>query len=62
VLQLKNNFIFPTINCEDMLEEIAELIDRNKISKKTIHKELNIVAKASFGFGDVNACVLFKKY
>jgi len=62
VLQLKNNFIFPTINSEDMLEEISELIDRNKISNKTIHKELNIVAKASFGFGDVNACVLFKKF
>jgi len=24
--------------------------------------KLNIIAKASFGFGDVNACVIFKKY
>jgi len=27
-----------------------------------ISKEVNVVAKASFGFGDVNACVIFKKY
>jgi 3-oxoacyl-(acyl-carrier-protein) synthase len=27
-----------------------------------IQKELNIVAKASFGFGDVNGCVIFKKF
>jgi 3-oxoacyl-(acyl-carrier-protein) synthase len=24
--------------------------------------KLNIIAKASFGFGDVNACIIFKKY
>jgi len=62
VLQLKENFIFPSINCEDVHPKIAELIDIQKIPKKVIHQKVNIVAKASFGFGDVNACVLFKKY
>jgi len=62
VLQLKENFIFPSINCEDVHPEIAKLIGINKIPRKTIHQEVNIVVKASFGFGDVNACVIFKKY
>jgi 3-oxoacyl-(acyl-carrier-protein) synthase len=62
VLQLKENFIFPSINCEDVHPRIAELIDINKIPNKVIYQDVNVVAKASFGFGDVNACVIFKKY
>ncbi|RAR48459.1 beta-ketoacyl-[acyl-carrier-protein] synthase family protein [Flavobacterium lacus] len=62
VLQLKHGFIAPNINCEDLHPEISATIDSSKIPKKLIHKELNIVIKASFGFGDVNACVVFKKF
>jgi 3-oxoacyl-(acyl-carrier-protein) synthase len=62
VLQLHHNFIFPSTNCEDIHPEITAIIDANKIPQKCIEKELAIVAKASFGFGDVNACLLFKKY
>jgi len=62
VLQLKEGFIFPNINCEDVHPEIEKIISEERIPKKMINKELNIVAKASFGFGDVNACVIFKKY
>jgi len=62
VLQLYHGFIFPNINCEDLNSEISEHIDNERIPQKLIEKELNIVAKASFGFGDVNGCVIFKKY
>jgi 3-oxoacyl-(acyl-carrier-protein) synthase len=62
VLQIKNNFIFPNVNCEDLNPTIAELISPQKIPQKTIQKEINILTKASFGFGDVNACVVLKKY
>lgn len=62
VLQLYQNFIFPNRNCEDINPEILEFIDESKIPQKLIERELNIVAKASFGFGDVNGCVIFKKY
>ena len=62
VLQIYNNFIFPNINCEDVNEQISSLISENKIPKNLIEKEVNIVAKASFGFGDVNGCVIFKKF
>ena len=62
VLQLKGQFIFPNINCEEVHQEIVALIDTDKIPTKIIEKNVTILAKASFGFGDVNACVLFKKY
>jgi 3-oxoacyl-(acyl-carrier-protein) synthase len=62
VLQLKRGFIFPNINCEDLHPEITAVIDKSRIPQQLIEKELNIVAKASFGFGDVNGCVIFGKY
>lgn len=62
VLQLHEVFLFGNTNCEDLHPEITALIDSSKVPFKTINTDLNIIAKASFGFGDVNACVLFKKY
>ena len=62
ILQLHHGFIFPNINCEDLNPEIGLLIDASSIPQKMIAKELLIAAKASFGFGDVNGCVIFKKY
>ena len=62
VLQIKNQFLFPNINCEDVHPAISAMISTDKIPTKMISKDINIVAKASFGFGDVNACVIFKKY
>lgn len=62
VLQLRDGFIFPNTNCEDVSDEITLLISKENIPKEMISKELNIVAKASFGFGDVNGCLIFKKY
>jgi 3-oxoacyl-(acyl-carrier-protein) synthase len=62
ILQLYHNFIFPNINCDDLHPEISAIIDESKIPMRLIEKEINIVAKASFGFGDVNGCVIFKKY
>ncbi len=62
ILQLYHGFIFPNINCEDLHPEISSLIDPSRIPQQLIEKELTIIAKASFGFGDVNGCVIFKKY
>ncbi len=62
VLQIKEQFVFPNINCDDIHPEITKLISPSKIPTAMLKKELQIVAKASFGFGDVNACVIFKKY
>ena len=62
VLQLKHQFIFPNINCNEVHPAILKLISEEKIPKKLLRKKINIVAKASFGFGDVNGCIIFKKY
>lgn len=62
VLQIHQGFIFPNINCEDLNEEITALISEQKIPQTIIEKDISIVAKASFGFGDVNGCVIYKKY
>ena len=62
VLQIYHGFVFPNSNCEDLNPEITALINESKIPQKSIEKEINIVVKASFGFGDVNGCVIFKKY
>lgn len=62
VLQLHQDFIFPNINCEDLNPEITDVIDFNKIPQQLLNTNVNIVAKASFGFGDVNACIILKKY
>ena len=62
ILEIYNGFVFPNINCEDLHPEIVSLVDFDKIPQQLVTKQLNIVAKASFGFGDVNGCVIFKKY
>ncbi len=61
VLQLKHNFIFGNVNAEDLHPEIEQLVGRDRIPTRTIEKQVNILAKASFGFGDVNAVALFKR-
>lgn len=62
VLQVKEDFVFANRNCEDPHPEITNFICSTKIPQTLVKKKVNVVAKASFGFGDVNACILFKKY
>lgn len=62
VLQLKNEFVFGNVNCEPIHPDISKCINPEKIPTKTLSIKPKIVIKASFGFGDVNACIVFKKY
>lgn len=62
ILQLKHQFLFPNINCGEIHPDILKLISKEKIPTQYTPKKLKIIAKASFGFGDVNGCVIFKKY
>lgn len=62
VVQIYEGFVFPNSNCEDLNPDITNIIDASRIPQQLIKKEINILAKASFGFGDVNGCVLLKKY
>jgi len=61
VLQLQKNFIFGNNNCEDLHPGIQKLIGRDKVPENTIFSPLKTAITASFGFGDVNACVIFSK-
>jgi 3-oxoacyl-(acyl-carrier-protein) synthase len=60
ILQLQRGFVHPSRNCEDLHPELEWC--RERIVRRTMERELRIVAKASFGFGDVNACILFQNY
>lgn len=62
IIQLKEQFVAPNINCEDLHEDIVNLIDSSKVPTQIIEHDIDVIAKASFGFGDVNACVLFKRF
>ncbi|HPW98925.1 MAG TPA: beta-ketoacyl-[acyl-carrier-protein] synthase family protein [Flavobacterium sp.] len=62
VLQIHHGFIFPNRNCDDLNEDIVKRIAPEKIPQVFMNKQINIVVKASFGFGDVNGCIVFKKY
>jgi 3-oxoacyl-(acyl-carrier-protein) synthase len=61
ILQLYGGFLHPSINCEDVHPEISAFSER--IPRQILeYPELKIMAKASFGFGDVNSCLIFKKW
>jgi len=60
VLQLSEGFLFKNLNAEPVHQNIKKLISEEKIPLETINYQPNILAKASFGFGDVNACVVLK--
>ena len=62
VLQFKEEQIFGNVNLEDLHPEIEKLVDKSRIPVKTINFRPNTIAKASFGFGDVNACVIFSNF
>jgi 3-oxoacyl-(acyl-carrier-protein) synthase len=62
VLQIVHQFVHPNINLEDPNPEITKLVSIDSLPVKMIKKEVNIVAKANFGFGDVNSCLILSKY
>lgn len=61
VLMVERGFVHPSINCEDVHPEIepyAASIPHDLLERP----DLDVVIKAGFGFGDVNACLVFKKW
>ncbi|WP_316820709.1 beta-ketoacyl-[acyl-carrier-protein] synthase family protein [Pedobacter gandavensis] len=62
LLQMQQGFIAPNINCEDLNPEITSIISASSIPRIQRSHPVQILAKASFGFGDVNSCIIFKKH
>lgn len=60
VLQLAKGFIHGSVNCEDLHPDLEAF--ESRIVRETRDTDATILAKASFGFGDVNACTIFKKF
>ncbi len=60
-LQVYKSFVHGSVNCEDLHEELLPF-SKSIVQQTRETPELKIQAKASFGFGDVNACLLFKKW
>jgi 3-oxoacyl-(acyl-carrier-protein) synthase len=61
VLQLHEGFIHPSLNCEDIHPQIASIA--GSIPHECLEApRLRAALKTSFGFGDVNACVVFRKW
>jgi 3-oxoacyl-(acyl-carrier-protein) synthase len=61
ILQLDGGFVHGSINCEDLHPELVAYADR--IPQRTVDLPgMKVIAKASFGFGDVNACIIFRKF
>lgn len=62
VLQIVHQFVHPNINLEDPNPEITNMVSLESLPTTIIKKEINTVAKANFGFGDVNSCLIFSKF
>jgi 3-oxoacyl-(acyl-carrier-protein) synthase len=62
VLQMHGNFVHGNLNIEELHPEILKIIPAEKIPTATVETKLNIVAKANFGFGDVNSCIILRKF
>ena len=57
LLMMKNNFIAPNIN----LEEIDEAAKALNINTETLNMKLNVVLSNSFGFGGTNCAIVIKR-
>lgn len=62
ILEMKEGFVHPSLNCENLHPQISELVDRDRIPQEVVNKGINIVAKSSFGFGDVNSCLILSNW
>lgn len=61
ILMLHSDFVHPSVNCEDVHPDLVAF--EGSIPRKAKENAGNdIVMKASFGFGDVNACVSFQRW
>ena len=61
VLELTGGFLHPSLNCEDLHPEIAPYADK-VVREYMALPGLTTIAKASFGFGDVNSCLIMRKW
>ena len=57
MIMMNEGFISPSINVEDVVEEISDI---NLVTREN-SEEINSFMSNSFGFGGTNACLIFSK-
>ena len=57
MIMMNEGFISPSINVEDVVEEIGDI---NLVTKEN-NENINSFMSNSFGFGGTNACIIFSK-
>lgn len=63
VLQLHSGFFHPTLNCEDLHPDISRIVAPDRIPQHTLTDTgFRTIIKANFGFGDVNAVVVIRRF
>ena len=60
LIQLSEGFLHPSLNCEDLHPDIASY--EKSVVRERLEVPIHIAAKASFGFGDVNSCLIIKSW
>jgi 3-oxoacyl-(acyl-carrier-protein) synthase len=60
-LMLRDGFIHPSLNCEDVHSDI-EPYGASIPHETWTRPELRTIIKSGFGFGDVNACVVYRRF
>ena len=61
VLMLQEGFLHPNANCEDLLED-CEDIAHAVVRPRPAASSARVLVKAGFGFGDVNACIVLRRW
>ncbi len=61
-LQLDKAFVHRNINLDKVHPEIEELLLPSSLPVDTVEKQIKTVVKANFGFGDLNCCIVLRKY
>jgi 3-oxoacyl-(acyl-carrier-protein) synthase len=61
VLMIQDGFLHPTINCEDLHPDLAAFAAAIPHERRPM-PDMRVLVKAGFGFGDVNACVVFRRW
>ncbi|MCH2187364.1 beta-ketoacyl-[acyl-carrier-protein] synthase family protein, partial [Myxococcota bacterium] len=61
VLMVRGGYVHPSINCEDVHPEIEAHASSIPHTLREV-PDLEVLVKAGFGFGDVNACLVFKRW
>ncbi|MFP4663784.1 MAG: beta-ketoacyl-[acyl-carrier-protein] synthase family protein [Bacteroidales bacterium] len=61
ILQMKQSKLAASLNSRPLHAGITKLIDEKCIPEQNMNININTLLKTSFGFGDVNACLVLKR-